>query len=83
MVSKKTVTKKPLKKTTHKASVSKKAAPMKSFRVYKDVKPFTTFKITRQTLYWAILLVFIIATQLWILKVQLDIANLNALLLAR
>lgn len=67
------------KKTTR----SKKAAPMQSFRVYKDSQSFTTFRVTRQTLYWTILLLFIIITQLWILKVQLDIAVLTDTILAQ
>ncbi|MDB5160318.1 MAG: hypothetical protein JWO99_581 [Candidatus Saccharibacteria bacterium] len=81
MVAKKTTAKKPAKKTTHKRVASKKSSRMKSFKLYKDDKPFTTFRITKQTVYWSILLIFIIITQLWILKVQLDISNLtNALL---
>ena len=86
MVAKKTVAKKPVarksaaKKTAtkvvRKSTASKKTTPMKSFKVYKDVKPFTTFKITRQTLYWTILLAFIVITQLWILKIQMDISTL-------
>jgi hypothetical protein len=81
MVTKKTTAKKPVKKTTRKRAPSKKPSQMKSFKLYKDDKPFTTFRITKQTVYWSILLIFIVITQLWILKVQLDISNLtNALL---
>jgi hypothetical protein len=69
----------PKKKTTR----SKKVAPMQSFRIYKDAPTFTTFRVTRQTLYWTILLLFIIITQLWILKVQLDIAALTDTILAQ
>ncbi|HEY8992604.1 MAG TPA: hypothetical protein VIM37_02010 [Candidatus Microsaccharimonas sp.] len=81
MVAKKTVTKKPVKKVARKHATASKSAPMKSFKIYKDVKPFTTVRVTRQTLYWIILLAFIAVTQLWILKIQMDIANVTTLLL--
>jgi hypothetical protein len=79
----KSTSKKTAKKVFAKHSTSKSEAPMKSFRVYKDVKPFTTFTVTRQTVYWAILLAFIIVTQLWILKIQMDIANLTSIVISR
>jgi hypothetical protein len=86
MVTKKTVTKKssvkkPIKHVSHKNVTSKKIVPMKSFKLYKDVQPFTTVRLTRQTFYWAILLAFVAVTQLWILKIQMDIANVTTILL--
>ena len=94
MVAKKTVTKKPaakkpvakkavkkVTKVTRKNAAAKKAAPMKSFHVYKEPAPFTSVRLTRQTLYWIVLLAFIIVTQLWILKIQMDISTLAAELL--
>jgi len=81
---KKPVAKKAVAKSTkviRKKTASQKTAPMQSFRVYKDSTPFTTFKVTRQTLYWLILLTFIVITQLWILKIQMDISALAAELL--
>lgn len=79
-VAKKT-TKKPIKRgVSKKSSPSKKVVAMRSFRVYKDTEPFTRVGFSKQTVYWTILLTFIIVTQLWILKIQLDIANLTALL---
>ena len=98
MVAKKTPAKKPAtkkptaKKTTAKAAVSKvaprkkatkKSAAMKSFRVYKNDESFATFRVTRQTFYWAVLLLFIIVSQLWILKIQMDIAALTDIILAQ
>lgn len=77
MVAKKTVAKKPVKKGVHKNSTSKKTVPMKSFHVYKNDVPFITFRITRQTVYWTVLLISIIVTQLWILRIQTDIATLT------
>lgn len=87
MVAKKTTKKtikKPVKraakKVVKKYSASKRTAPMKSFHIYKEEKPFIRMQLSRQTLYWAILLLFIVITQLWILKIQLDIASLTMLL---
>lgn len=83
---KKIVAKKPTKKLVKKTvfkKVSKKPVAMRSFHVSKDVKPFTAFKITRQTFYWAVLLTFIIVIQLWLLKIQMDISNLTDVILAQ
>ncbi len=68
-----TTKKAPVKKAsaTKKTSV-KKAPKMRSFHISADTPPFTTFKITRQTVYWVILVSFIIFMQLWILKLQLE-----------
>lgn len=52
------------------------AEAMRSFRVYREPVPFTTFKITRQTVYWIVLVAFIIFVQLWIIKLQVEVANL-------
>lgn len=88
-VSAKTSTKKaPVKKTTAKKAApkktrAKKPAKMQSFRVYRDT-PFTRVQISRQTIYWTLFLAVIMITQLWILNVQLEIADLtNALLQAQ
>jgi hypothetical protein len=80
-------TKKPIKKKTavKRTSASKKAknAALKSFRVYPDTK-FLEFKISRQTVYWTILVSFIILMQLWILKTQFEVIqvtdSINALI---
>lgn len=66
------------KAPVRKRSTSKKAAEMKSFRLYKESpQDFRSFKVTRQTVYWSILLTVIIVTQLWILKIQMEIAELT------
>lgn len=85
---KKTVAKKPaVKKAVAKAPVkrsaarTKKTAAMQSFKVYKNPPAFSSFRVTRQTVYWTLLLLVIVITQLYILKIQLDIADLtNAIL---
>lgn len=67
------------KKPTAKKTVAKKqtaANEMRSFHVAKDVKPFTTFQVTRQTVYWVILVAFIIFAQLWIISLQVEVASL-------
>lgn len=73
---KKVVSKKaPIKKTSAKKTTAKQSASMKSFRVAHNQPAFTTFKITRQTVYWTILICFIIFVQLWILKLQIEVST--------
>jgi hypothetical protein len=63
----------PVKKNaTKKTSVSE----LRSFKIAKDDPPFRSFKISRQTVYWLVLVCFIIFAQLWIIKLQIDVANL-------
>lgn len=77
---KKTVAKKPVarkttaprKKTTKAASAPK----MRSFHVSQNNPPFTSFQVTRQTLYWVILVSFIVFAQLWIISLQVEVAAL-------
>ncbi len=64
------------KKTTTKHASTKKQPAMRSFRVATDQQPFTEFRVTRQTIYWIILVSFIIFAQLWIIKLQIDVATL-------
>lgn len=68
--------KKPVKKTAAKRKTTKKAA-VKSFRVSADTRPFMSFQVTKQTVYWAILLGFILILFLWILNIQLDILRIT------
>tara|TARA_B100001105_G_scaffold255129_1_gene253085 strand:+ start:458 stop:739 length:282 start_codon:yes stop_codon:yes gene_type:complete len=91
MVAKKSVkkvTKTPARKTptrkkpTARKSAAKKAEEMRSFRLYKNQTDFVSFRITRQTVYWSILLAVIVFTQLWILNIQMEIADLTNALLA-
>lgn len=64
------------KKTAAKRSTKATSASMRSFHVAQNPTPFTSFKITRQTVYWVILIAFIIFAQLWIIKLQVEVANL-------
>lgn len=61
--------------TPRKAS-KKSPAAMQSFRVYRNDESFTTFRVTRQTVYWVVLVAFIVFAQLWILKLQVEISTL-------
>lgn len=83
---KKTTTRKPAAKktTTAKKAVTRKAPVTKkilkesefqSFRLAKETQSFITASITRQTAYWAILSLVILAVSLYILNIQLDILN--------
>ncbi len=72
----KTAAKKNIKKTPPKSkSVAKKKATqpqLVSFRLSKDSTPFNVFKITEQTIYWGILLIYVLLLSLWILRIQID-----------
>jgi hypothetical protein len=70
----------PRKKSATKSTAKKKVTAKRAAQGYKtlqlaDNKSFFTFKITKQTVYWTILVAFIIFMQLWILKVQLDVVQ--------
>ena len=52
------------------------ASQVRSFHKAKEELPFTSFRVTRQTLYWVILVSFIIFAQLWIINLQVDVATL-------
>lgn len=82
-VTKKTTTaKKPVaeKIVTKKAVVAKKVTSVKvkkaakpgSFKVTKESGPFMSFRITEQTVYWSILLIYIMLLVLWISNIQLE-----------
>lgn len=62
------------KKVSTKATQS--TASVRSFHKAKEELPFTTFRVTRQTLYWVILVSFIIFAQLWIINLQVEVATL-------
>ena len=79
VISKSTAAKKPVSKKT----AAKKAPAMQSFRVYKNVQPFNSFRVTRQTVYWIILLACIVVTQVYLLKIQMDIADLTDIILTQ
>lgn len=68
-------------KTTSRSTKASKAPELQSFRVSPSTQPFFTFKITKQTVYWIFLLLVIVGLQLWIIKLQLDIATLSDTLL--
>ncbi len=79
------------KKTSTKKLVATKAQPKKraskrgpvastasyhSFKLAPGPKPFVSFRITKQTVYWVIIVSVIIFSQLLIIRSQLEIANL-------
>ena len=77
--SKASTTKKPTaaRAVSHKKASSKKtASEFRSFKLARNEPPFNSFKITRQTVYWLVLVCFIIFAQLWIIKLQIDVSNL-------
>ncbi len=70
------------KKTTKKVAVKKssprkaKTPKLESFKVAKDTKPFVSYRITEQTVYWSILLILILILSLWVLNIQINISDL-------
>ena len=69
-VKKQSVAKPIVKKTA--GVKTKKQSKLESFHVGKERYPFMTFKITDQTIYWSILLVYIMLLVLWISHIQLE-----------
>jgi len=61
------------KPAAKKAPKVAKPAPMESFKVSRDEPPFFTLRITKQTVYWSILLIIILVAQLMVLNAQLDV----------
>jgi hypothetical protein len=75
-VKKKTPVKKAVSKTIPKTSAKAvTTSKVRSFRISPNDPGFRTFKITRQTVYWVIIVSFIIFMQLWILSLQLETSN--------
>ena len=72
----KSAAKKPSVKRTSSKKAGSKQQSVRSFRLSQDSEAFTSFRITRQTVYWIILVSFIIFVQLWILKLQIEVAML-------
>ena len=66
-----------VKKVASKKSATPVETSMKSFKLSRDTLPFFGVRITRQTIYWSILLIFIMLMQLWILNLQLDIIKIT------
>jgi hypothetical protein len=74
----------PKKPATKKTTKAVKVVPMQSFKVAPDVPSFMTVRVTKQTVYWSILLIFILITQLWVLNAQLDVIDaLDSITLAQ
>ncbi len=69
------------KRVTSKRNVStKKAAQMRTLRIAPNQPGFMTVQLSRQTLYWAVLLIFIILMQLLILNAQIGAINATNLI---
>ena len=62
--------------TPKKTVVRKQAAADQAFKVVREKTPFLTFKVTEQTVYWAILFIYVFALSLWVLRIQLDILDI-------
>lgn len=70
------VKKTPARKVTAKKASAKSSAEMRSFRLSREDRAFMDAQVTRQTLYWIILVAFIVFVQLWILKLHIEVATI-------
>lgn len=59
------------KSITKKTALNKQPV-FKSFKLTKESNKFVTFKLTKQTLYWTILLVYIMFLDVWISNAQMN-----------
>jgi len=59
-------------KSTKKSPATKKVAKAKSFRKQKEDLSFMSFKFTKQTVYWLILITYIMILMIWISHIQFE-----------
>ena len=73
-------TKKPVKKAVKRSAskrVSKpKVVKLESFKAQKETRPFMTFKVTEQTVYWLIVVLMVFLLGIWVLNIQMDLTEL-------
>lgn len=62
-------------KSSPAAAAKKSHHHLRSFRLQRDQQAFFTFRITRQTVYWTILFIFIIVIQSVVLAEQVNVSN--------
>lgn len=63
---------KKVSKPAVKKAVKSKAVAVKHFDIVAEQTPFMTFKITRQTILWSALLVYVLLLSIWILNLQMQ-----------
>lgn len=70
----------PVKKATPRKAATKRSTKKvenyETFKLSTDVPPIMTFKVTKQTVYWVIIMAFVIFFQLWIIKLQVEVAQI-------
>lgn len=79
MATKKTTTKKaPAKKksTAKRASAKASASPLSAVRLQPETKPFMTFQLTKETIYWLVLGAVVILFTVWLMRLQMNIQSL-------
>ena len=67
---KKTVAKKAVAKKPTTKSQSKKNVELQSFRPSRSPQPFMTFRVTRQTVYWLVFGVVVLALGAWVVHLN-------------
>jgi hypothetical protein len=61
--------KKPVAKRTV-ATKKSKVTKERSFVLSRELTPFLTYKVTKQTMYWLVLLLIILILEVWIIQIQ-------------
>lgn len=73
--SKHTPTKK--KSTVKRSSAKTKSSTgLSSIRLQPETKPFMTFQLTKETVYWIVLGAVVILFTIWLMRLQMDIQSL-------
>lgn len=80
MATKKTTSKKaPTKKKSTVKRASAKAqssSRLSAVRLQPETKPFMTFQLTKETVYWIVLGAVVILFTIWLMRLQMDIQSL-------
>ena len=72
----KPATRKPATTTRKKTASRKKVQPMQTLRVSKDSSEFISLRFTRQTLYWAIIAIAVLALGIWVAVLNYQIQSI-------
>ena len=66
----------PAAKTRVKHISKPKAPAMQSFKPVAATEPFFTFRITRQTVYWSILSILVLALGIWVTNINMKVQEI-------
>lgn len=64
------------KKSTVKRSKTQSSSALGTVRLQPETKPFMTFQLTKETIYWVVLGAVVILFTIWLMRLQMDIQSL-------